>query len=357
MDFKLMISCLLLLVSLKVNTAATSETESSKLGADQLSTIARLGTEFNNASNDVQRLMISVQILGIDCNTNNPEITKAYRRLSVKLHPDKNIEHKESAEQAFKGLGLAYSFMERFKSQNKSTQESIVLQADTARQTVGKRVREEEDDDEEVRRMRIARRARKWGRPAASSSSSGPIALDEQAIEDVMRKAFERNKRFHLDDKEEAVEYFTYKGFDKVSVEAHLPKIFAQFQKWVWIKLHRLTQPWAENMHMGFSMRDFHGTSLIDTFVSRMRDVENDQGFYAYLNLCDTPLISLEGIEDIPGIEKVRRIEVESSKEIPLKIAIDHLTKLEALKWIEIRGDPILLNPKEEFEARGITIY
>ena len=346
MNFRLMISCLLLLVSLKVNTAATNETDSS---SSQLSTIARLGTEFNNASNDAEKLKISVQILGIDFNTTGKEITKAYRHLSLKLHPDKNMERQELADKAFKGLGLAYDFMELFKSYNKSAQESILRQADTALQNVGKRARQEEDDDEEVRRMRAERRARQWGHPDASSSSSAPIAFGEQVIQDVMRKAFERNKRFHFDDKEEAVEYLTiYKGFEKASIEANLSKVYSQYYKWFWLFNGLWIRPakW-EGIDYFLTVKDFLDTKAMDKIVYEMKDYDYDR-----IDLRRLCISSLDGIEDIPDIDKVERLVLSSE----VKFSIDHLPKLKALKSIEIKGDSKLLYFKEEFEAKGIKI-
>jgi molecular chaperone DnaJ len=47
------------------------------------------------------------EILGVNRNANAEEIRKAYRRLAVKLHPDKNQGDKQ-AEEKFKELGEAY---------------------------------------------------------------------------------------------------------------------------------------------------------------------------------------------------------------------------------------------------------
>src|SRR5882672_1931310 len=47
------------------------------------------------------------EVLGVDRNAENEEIKKAYRKLAVKFHPDKNPGDK-AAEESFKELGEAY---------------------------------------------------------------------------------------------------------------------------------------------------------------------------------------------------------------------------------------------------------
>src|SRR5207245_446563 len=47
------------------------------------------------------------EVLGVDRSANEEEIKKAYRKLAVKYHPDKNPGDK-SAEEKFKELGEAY---------------------------------------------------------------------------------------------------------------------------------------------------------------------------------------------------------------------------------------------------------
>ncbi|KAI9500198.1 DnaJ domain-containing protein, partial [Coemansia spiralis] len=51
------------------------------------------------------------EILGLSSSASPEEIKKAYRKLSLKWHPDKNPENKEVAEEKFKLLAEAYSVL------------------------------------------------------------------------------------------------------------------------------------------------------------------------------------------------------------------------------------------------------
>jgi len=50
-------------------------------------------------------------ILGVDKDADQKTIKKAYRKLALKWHPDKNLENKDEAEAKFKEIGQAYEVL------------------------------------------------------------------------------------------------------------------------------------------------------------------------------------------------------------------------------------------------------
>lgn len=50
-------------------------------------------------------------MLGVDRNADEKVIKKAYRKLAVKWHPDKNPDNKAESEEIFKKIGEAYSVL------------------------------------------------------------------------------------------------------------------------------------------------------------------------------------------------------------------------------------------------------
>eukprot|EP00695_Tsukubamonas_globosa_P001273 TRINITY_DN2245_c0_g1_i1.p1 TRINITY_DN2245_c0_g1~~TRINITY_DN2245_c0_g1_i1.p1 ORF type:complete len:118 (+),score=28.01 TRINITY_DN2245_c0_g1_i1:105-458(+) len=51
------------------------------------------------------------QILGVNRDASDDEIKKAYRKLAMKYHPDKNPDNKEAAEKKFKQVAEAYEIL------------------------------------------------------------------------------------------------------------------------------------------------------------------------------------------------------------------------------------------------------
>ena len=51
------------------------------------------------------------QVLGLDRNADENAIKKAYRKLAIKWHPDKNPDNQEAAGEIFKKIGEAYSVL------------------------------------------------------------------------------------------------------------------------------------------------------------------------------------------------------------------------------------------------------
>ena len=51
------------------------------------------------------------EILGVNKDASEQEIKKAYRKLAIKWHPDKNPDNKKEAEERFKEISEAYSVL------------------------------------------------------------------------------------------------------------------------------------------------------------------------------------------------------------------------------------------------------
>ncbi len=51
------------------------------------------------------------EVLGVNKNSDKKQIKKAYKRLAMKHHPDRNVDNKEAAEEKFKEIQKAYAIL------------------------------------------------------------------------------------------------------------------------------------------------------------------------------------------------------------------------------------------------------
>uniref|UniRef100_A0A8C9AHQ0 J domain-containing protein n=1 Tax=Prolemur simus TaxID=1328070 RepID=A0A8C9AHQ0_PROSS len=58
------------------------------------------------------------KVLGVPQNASSSDIKKAYHQLALQVHPDKNPENKEAAEEKFKQVAEAYAVLSDAKKRN-----------------------------------------------------------------------------------------------------------------------------------------------------------------------------------------------------------------------------------------------
>ena len=65
------------------------------------------------------------QILNVSKDATLEEIKKAYKKLALKYHPDRNIHNKKEAEQRFKEIVEAYMILSNENLRKKYIQQAI----------------------------------------------------------------------------------------------------------------------------------------------------------------------------------------------------------------------------------------
>uniref|UniRef100_A0A8B9LTN5 J domain-containing protein n=1 Tax=Astyanax mexicanus TaxID=7994 RepID=A0A8B9LTN5_ASTMX len=66
-------------------------------------------------------------VLGVSRSASQDDIKKAYRKLALRWHPDKNPDNKEEAERKFKEIAEAYEVLKRVYKVQKSIFGGITL--------------------------------------------------------------------------------------------------------------------------------------------------------------------------------------------------------------------------------------
>ena len=66
------------------------------------------------------------EVLEISKSASDREIKKAYRKLAVKYHPDKNPQNKEEAEDKFKEVAEAYEVLSDSELRKKYDTKSLI---------------------------------------------------------------------------------------------------------------------------------------------------------------------------------------------------------------------------------------
>ncbi|CAG8700207.1 14164_t:CDS:1, partial [Cetraspora pellucida] len=104
------------------------------------------------------------KILEITKNTNEKEIKRAYKKLALKWHPDKNINSIKIAEEKFKEINEAYEILIKHKQENnKKTKEKNIKKEYNAnlkkQQNKEKQRKKREENIQKKRQEEIKRQA------------------------------------------------------------------------------------------------------------------------------------------------------------------------------------------------------
>ena len=109
------------------------------------------------------------EILGIDKNSKTSEIKKAYRRIAIKYHPDKNRDSK--SEKRFKVITEAYHFL---KNQNK--------------QSSSKKSEKTQDETDYTQTSQRFYKKTKWGEEKTPEADWGKYTKDFEANEEWWKR-------------------------------------------------------------------------------------------------------------------------------------------------------------------------
>jgi len=63
----------------------------------------------NNLANWVLICDHDYEVIGVDKNSDKKQIKKAYKRLAMQWHPDRNLDNKEAAEEKFRQIQKSYT--------------------------------------------------------------------------------------------------------------------------------------------------------------------------------------------------------------------------------------------------------
>ncbi|XP_047317830.1 chaperone protein dnaJ 49-like [Impatiens glandulifera] len=111
-----------------------SKSEPASSIVDEISNVGRSYTEEHvQLIRQVNRSMGYYEILGVEKNCSADEIKKAYRKLSLKVHPDKNKA--PGSEEAFKKVGKAFKCLSVEDSRRQYDQTGLVDEFENNQQT------------------------------------------------------------------------------------------------------------------------------------------------------------------------------------------------------------------------------